>query len=76
MAGLDISLSFGLGVLSSLHCAQMCGPIVLSYSMAARGSSTGHLAYNGGRIVTYALLGCGGGCGGPRAGTRGPSGGR
>ena len=64
MAGLDISLSFGLGVLSSLHCAQMCGPIVLSYSMAARGSSTGHLAYNGGRIVTYALLGAAAGAAG------------
>jgi uncharacterized protein len=53
----DISISFGLGVLSSLHCAQMCGPIVLSYSIGSRSSRGGHLLYNGGRIITYGILG-------------------
>jgi sulfite exporter TauE/SafE len=57
MNALDITLPLGLGVVSSLHCAQMCGPIVLSYSMAGRGSAAGHLCYNAGRIATYALLG-------------------
>ncbi len=51
------------GLLSSLHCAQMCGPIVLAYSLPM-GPAAGrarlvisHLAYNGGRIVTYVVLG-------------------
>jgi len=51
---------------SSLHCVQMCGPIVLSYSIAPQPGSSkrraaallfGHLAYNAGRILTYAALG-------------------
>jgi sulfite exporter TauE/SafE len=32
---MDFWLMFVLGVVSSLHCIQMCGPIVLSYSAAA-----------------------------------------
>jgi sulfite exporter TauE/SafE len=30
MTPLDISIPFGLGVVSSLHCSQMWGPIVLA----------------------------------------------
>jgi uncharacterized protein len=57
MTPLEVSVPFGLGVVSSLHCAQMCGPIVLSYSLGGRGSPAAHLCYNGGRIATYAFLG-------------------
>ena len=59
-----------LGLVSSLHCVQMCGPIVLSYSVALDDLRTGtsgrtgiapllqnHLAYNAGRILTYMALG-------------------
>ena len=59
----DISLVLTFGFVSSLHCVQMCGPIVLSYSIAAntaqgRRSFLGlHLAYNAGRSATYMLLG-------------------
>ena len=59
----DLSLVLTFGFASSLHCVQMCGPIVLSYSVAAnaakgRRSFLGlHLAYNAGRSVTYMLLG-------------------
>jgi len=59
----DFYLVLALGFLSSLHCAQMCGPIVLTYSVAAntgaeRRSLLGlHLAYNSGRTLTYMLLG-------------------
>jgi hypothetical protein len=59
----DISLVLTFGFVSSLHCVQMCGPIVLTYSVAAnalqgRRSFLGlHLAYNAGRSVTYMLLG-------------------
>jgi uncharacterized protein len=67
--GLDLVLMFTLGLVGSLHCAQMCGPIVLSYSvglgrLTPPGSSPrfsplllNHLAYNFGRIITYSALG-------------------
>lgn len=51
------------GFVSSLHCVQMCGPIVLTYSVAANTASARrsllglHLAYNAGRTLTYMLLG-------------------
>lgn len=70
MNALEFGVMFTLGLVSSLHCVQMCGPIVLSYSVAleslqkssARESSVfpllqNHLAYNLGRIFTYSALG-------------------
>jgi len=59
----DFYLVLALGFVSSLHCLQMCGPIVLTYSVSAnseagRRSLLGlHLAYNAGRTLTYMLLG-------------------
>lgn len=49
-----------IGLAGSLHCAGMCGPLVLA--MPARPGKfgahlTGNLAYTGGRITTYAVLG-------------------
>ncbi len=52
---------FLASLLGSLHCAGMCGPLVAVYAGGdpsrglARGAS--HLAYNLGRLVTYAALG-------------------
>lgn len=61
MTLLDISVPFVLGLVSSIHCSQMCGPIVLAYSLPlrskGRGAIAAHLAYNAGRITTYSLLG-------------------
>lgn len=68
MTGLELWVVFTLGIVSSLHCVQMCGPIVLSYSVAlgpaqatsggtSRSLLFGHVAYNVGRILTYAVLG-------------------
>ncbi|MGB9234845.1 MAG: sulfite exporter TauE/SafE family protein [Terriglobales bacterium] len=79
MTGIEIWVVFTLGLVSSLHCVQMCGPIVLSYSVAldqtktglARTSSTllfGHLAYNAGRILTYSALGAAAGLAGKTVG--------
>ena len=58
MNPLDLSLMFALGLAGSLHCVQMCGPLVLSLDMAggSRGIR-GHLLYHSGRLVTYAVLG-------------------
>lgn len=57
MTFLEISVPFSLGVVSSLHCAQMCGPVVLAYSLRLERPALSHLAYNAGRITTYTLLG-------------------
>jgi len=68
MSFLEFSLVFLFGLVGSLHCLQMCGPIVLSYSvsMAKQGAKheafrqqmlLAHVCYNGGRILTYAALG-------------------
>lgn len=57
---IDYSLILITGLLSSLHCIGMCGPIVLAYSVTSggpKGAWTLHAAYNGGRVVSYTLLG-------------------
>jgi len=63
---IDLSLVFLTGVLASVHCIGMCGPIVLAYStIGVRDKPCGkkasvltlHAAYNGGRILSYALVG-------------------
>jgi len=54
---------FTSSLLGSLHCAGMCGGLVGLYSCGAcpgrdrRGSLGGHLGYNGGRLLSYAVLG-------------------
>ncbi|MEZ5355665.1 MAG: sulfite exporter TauE/SafE family protein [Bryobacteraceae bacterium] len=51
-------MAFALGLASSLHCAQMCGPIVLAFNVGSGGSPWRvNLAYNTGRILTYSVLG-------------------
>jgi len=59
MTLLELSAIFGLGLASGLHCLQMCGPIVLSYSLPLRAGQAvqAHLLYNAGRLLTYAALG-------------------
>lgn len=49
-----------LGLTSSLHCIGMCGPIAMAVPLNRRNNRTilwGLLQYNGGRILTYSLLG-------------------
>ena len=59
MTASDLTIAFGVGVVGSLHCVQMCGPIVLSYSLRSAGgpSMAAHCAYNLGRITMYMILG-------------------
>ena len=64
MTLLEFTLVFLLGLAGSLHCLQMCGPIVLSYSVSLAGQGvqrkqmlSAHLSYNAGRILTYVGLG-------------------
>ena len=52
--------AFILGLAGSLHCAGMCGPLALALPAGTRSRSTfvaGRIAYNAGRVTTYALLG-------------------
>lgn len=51
---------FLIGLLGGVHCAGMCGGIVSALSLQASGKGSAwpvHLAYNGGRIVSYAIAG-------------------
>lgn len=47
---------FVLGLTGSLHCAGMCGPIVVALS-GTGGKMKSMLLYHAGRATTYALLG-------------------
>jgi sulfite exporter TauE/SafE len=50
--------AFAAGLLGGVHCAGMCGGIVGSLSAAARGSVPARqLAFNAGRILSYAFAG-------------------
>lgn len=62
MSFTEFNLVFTLGLVSSLHCAQMCGPIVLALSLPLSTAQRqqyllAHLSYNIGRLVTYTALG-------------------
>ena len=49
-----------LGMLGSLHCVGMCGPIALALPVVSNdkwGKVKGVLAYNTGRVFTYTVLG-------------------
>jgi sulfite exporter TauE/SafE len=57
---MELWTAFLLGMVGSAHCAGMCGPLALA--LPPTGPTrvlflTGRVAYNVGRIVTYALLG-------------------
>jgi sulfite exporter TauE/SafE len=52
--------AFLLGLLGSLHCAGMCGPLALALPPTGNTRVSfvgGRLAYNAGRILTYSFLG-------------------
>lgn len=52
--------AFILGLLGSLHCAGMCGPLALALPVTGGKPASffaGRLAYNLGRIFTYCVLG-------------------
>ena len=70
MNPVELSLVFILGLVGSLHCLQMCGPIVLAYSLPLGHAQAvrAHLQYNTGRILTYAAVGALAGAAGPGIG--------
>ena len=48
---------FLVGLLGGTHCVGMCGGIVGALSMGAPARWSMHLAYNAGRILSYAMAG-------------------
>ena len=48
---------FLVGLLGGTHCVGMCGGIVGALSMGAPARWSMHLAYNAGRIISYAIAG-------------------
>ncbi len=53
-------LAFFMGLLGSLHCAAMCGPLVLALPVGRRSqwrAFLNKLVYQVGRVLTYILLG-------------------
>ncbi|HXI53326.1 MAG TPA: sulfite exporter TauE/SafE family protein [Candidatus Saccharimonadales bacterium] len=57
---MELWTAFLLGLAGSLHCAGMCGPLVMALAKvqpASAGRTAGRLCYHLGRIVVYGLLG-------------------
>jgi sulfite exporter TauE/SafE len=57
---MDFGIAFTLGLLGSLHCAAMCGPLMLALSVPPGGAGrfvAGRVTYQLGRVTTYVLLG-------------------
>ncbi len=68
----ELWLAFAAGMVSSLHCIGMCGPVVMGCiapkpvqislngiaAMSTKSSTiTPHLLYNSGRVISYSLIG-------------------
>jgi sulfite exporter TauE/SafE len=57
---MNFGIAIALGFVGSLHCAAMCGPLLLALPAPAGGPGkfiAGRLLYQSGRIATYGLLG-------------------
>ncbi|HBZ54208.1 MAG TPA: hypothetical protein DEO88_02280 [Syntrophobacteraceae bacterium] len=68
----DLYAPFIVGLLGSVHCLGMCGPLVVAYALCRKSTDTGekpgwrswyrrgiahHIAFHSGRLVAYSLLG-------------------
>ena len=57
---MDFGIALALGLLGSLHCAAMCGPLMLALPVPPGGPArfvAGRIIYQLGRVATYCLLG-------------------
>lgn len=57
---MDLWAAFILGLVGSVHCAGMCGPLVLAVPPVGgprRTEVSGRVIYHAGRLVSYVLLG-------------------
>jgi sulfite exporter TauE/SafE/copper chaperone CopZ/plastocyanin domain-containing protein len=58
-AGMGLGMIFVIGLLTSVHCAAMCGGINLSQSLGVKTAMPllPGLLYNGGRVISYTAVG-------------------
>jgi uncharacterized protein len=57
---MDLIAAFTLGLIGSLHCLGMCGPIAVALPFSGMNwlhKVTGAILYNAGRIITYGIMG-------------------
>jgi len=66
---LDLFPSFIVGLIGSLHCLGMCGPLIVAYSLHLAGPGTAHVPagfkagighhifFHAGRLATYGFMG-------------------
>jgi sulfite exporter TauE/SafE len=56
---MELWSAFLIGLVGSLHCAGMCGPLTLALPSSSQRATfvAGRAAYNLGRLVSYSLLG-------------------
>lgn len=57
---MEIWIGFAVGLVGSLHCVGMCGPIALALPVFGESQLKiilGRLLYNLGRVITYSILG-------------------
>jgi Uncharacterized conserved protein len=57
---MDLITPLTIGLVGSLHCIGMCGPIVVALPLKNKNTLTkilGAVLYNSGRVVTYSFLG-------------------
>ncbi len=57
MTELSIISAFAIGLAGAGHCLGMCGGIAAALSLGGHRSVSSTLAYHGGRIISYTLLG-------------------
>lgn len=57
---MELWTAFTLGLVGSLHCAGMCGPLAMAVPVIGKGTAAiafSRLVYNSGRVVTYMVIG-------------------
>ena len=55
-SSIDLTAMFLLGIFGTGHCIGMCGPLVVAFP-GRTGRYRHHLAYHGGRLLTYTAIG-------------------
>lgn len=58
--GFTIAAALGLGLVTSVHCVAMCGPLACSVGRVGQGETRNllaYLGYHGGRLIAYATIG-------------------
>ncbi len=52
-----LSLAFFMGLFGSIHCAAMCGPLIVAVQQSAKPAIWNKIIYQLGRILTYSTIG-------------------